>query len=106
MRRRRGAADGAGDVAGADGYPDAADSLRKGLEEMLKVLKLALPPTLRRFFATTNCIENLIGTVRHVTRNIKRWRDGDMRRRWTVLLHRAPPSASGVSSGTESWTRW
>jgi hypothetical protein len=40
-----------------------------------------LPPTLRRFFATTNCIENLIRTVRHVTRNIKRWRDGDMRRR-------------------------
>jgi len=39
----------------------------------------------RRFFATTNCIENLIGTLRHVTRNIKRWRDGDMRRRWIGL---------------------
>src|SRR5713226_7404222 len=39
----------------------------------------------RRFFATTNCIENLIGTVRHVTRNIKRCRDGDMRRRWIGL---------------------
>src|SRR5882724_7124402 len=51
----------------------------------LTVLKLGLPPTLRRFFATTNCIENLIGTVRHVTRNIKRWRDGDMRRRWIGL---------------------
>ena len=38
-----------------------------------------------RFFATTNCIENLIGTLRHVTRNIKRWRDGDMRRRWIGL---------------------
>ncbi len=32
----------------------------------------ALPPRLRRFFATTNCIENLIGIVRHVTRNVKR----------------------------------
>ena len=30
-------------------------------------------------------LENLIGTVRHVTRNIKRWRDGDMRRRWIGL---------------------
>ena len=38
------------------------------------MLKLELPPTLPRFFATTNCIENLIGTVRHITRNIKRWR--------------------------------
>ncbi len=40
----------------------AAASLREGLEEPLTVLKLGLPPTLRRFFATTNCIENLIGT--------------------------------------------
>jgi putative transposase len=59
--------------------------VREGLEETLTVLKLGLPPALRRFFATTNCIENLIGTLRHVTRNIKRWRDGDMRRRWLGL---------------------
>ena len=59
--------------------------MREGLEETLTVLKLGLPPGLRRFFATTNCIENLIGTLRHVTRNIKRWRDGDMRRRWLGL---------------------
>jgi len=63
----------------------AAASVREGLEETLTVLKLGLPPALRRFFATTNCIENLIGTLRHVTRNIKRWRDGDMRRRWIGL---------------------
>jgi putative transposase len=68
-----------------NGHADAAASMREGLEETLTVLKLGLPPTLRRFFATTNCIENLIGTVRHVTRNIKRWRNGDMRRRWIGL---------------------
>jgi putative transposase len=68
-----------------NGHADAAASMREGLEETLTVLKLGLPPTLRRFFATTNCIENLIGTLRHVTRNIKRWRDGDMRRRWIGL---------------------
>jgi putative transposase len=68
-----------------NGHADAAASMREGLEETLTVLKLELPPTLRRFFATTNCIENLIGTVRHVTRNIKHWRDGDMRRRWIGL---------------------
>ena len=68
-----------------NGHADAAASLREGLEETLTVLKLGLPPGLRRFFATTNCIENLIGTLRHVTRNIKRWRDGDMRRRWIGL---------------------
>jgi len=68
-----------------NGHADAATSVREGLEETLTVLKLGLPPRLRRFFATTNCIENLIGTLRHVTRNIKRWRDGDMRRRWIGL---------------------
>jgi putative transposase len=68
-----------------NGHADAGASVREGLEETLTVLKLGLPPKLRRFFATTNCIENLIGTLRHVTRNIKRWRDGDMRRRWIGL---------------------
>jgi len=68
-----------------NGQADAAASVREGLEETLTVLKLGLPPALRRFFATTNCIENLIGTLRHVTRNIKRWRDGDMRWRWIGL---------------------
>jgi len=56
-----------------NGHADAATSVREGLEETLTVLKLGRPPRLRRFFATTNCIENLIDTLRHVTRNIKRW---------------------------------
>src|SRR6266567_31170 len=46
-----------------NGHAEAAASVREGLEDTLTVLKLGLPPTLRRFFATTNCIENLIGTV-------------------------------------------
>src|SRR5439155_15760504 len=41
-----------------NGQADAAASVREGLEETLTVLKLGLPPALRRFFATTNCIEN------------------------------------------------
>ena len=68
-----------------NGQAAAAASLREGLEETLTVLKLGLPPTLRRFFATTNCIENLIGTLRHVSRNVKHWRAGDMRQRWLGL---------------------
>lgn len=68
-----------------NGQAAAAASLREGAEETLTVVKLGLPPTLRRFFATTNCIENLIGTLRHVSRNVKRWRSGDMRQRWLGL---------------------
>ena len=73
-----------------NGHVDAAASLREGLKETLTVLTLGLPPRLRRLFATTNCIENLIRIVRHVTRNVTRWRDGTMIRRWVGLgLRRA-----------------
>ena len=74
----------------ANGHDDAAASLREGLEETLTVLKLKLPLRLRRFLATTNAIENVMGAVRRLTRNIKRWRDGAMIRRWVgVALGRA-----------------
>jgi transposase-like protein len=69
----------------SNGHPDAAASLREGLEETLTVLKLDLPPARRRFFATTNCLENLIATLRHVARNVKRWRAGDRIHRWAGL---------------------
>ena len=68
-----------------NGHEDAAASLREGLEETLTVLKLALPLALRRSLATTNSIENLVSSIRRVTRNVKRWRGGDMIRRWAGL---------------------
>lgn len=68
-----------------NGHDEAAASLREGMEETLTVLKLGLPPTLRRSLATTNGIENLMGSIRRVTRNVKRWRGPDMIRRWTGL---------------------
>src|SRR5262249_10955810 len=69
----------------SNGHEDAAASLREGLEETLTVVKLALPLTLRRSLATTNSIENLVGSIRRVTRNVKRWRGPDMIRRWPGL---------------------
>ena len=54
------------------------------MDETLTVLKLTLPATLRRSLATTNPVENLIGTIRRVSRNVKRWR-GDRVPRWTAL---------------------
>ena len=68
-----------------NGYDDAAGSLREGLEETLTVLKLKLPPTLRRSLATTNAIENLMGSIRRTSRNVKRWKSPDMIRRWAAL---------------------
>jgi putative transposase len=65
-------------------YPDAAGSLREGLEETLTVTRLGVTGALRRTLGSTNPIESMIHTVRQTQRNVKRWRDGDMRLRWTA----------------------
>lgn len=69
----------------SNGEDAAAESLREGLDETLTVLRLELPPTLCRTFSTTNAIENMNGTIRRITRNVKRWRGGPMIRRWVAL---------------------
>ena len=70
--------------------PDAAASLREGMEETLTVVRLGVPELLRRTLATTNPIESALNVVRSVTRRVKRWRGGDMRQRWcTAGLLRA-----------------
>ena len=65
-------------------HPDAAGSLREGLEETLTVTRLGISGALKRTLCSTNPIESMISTVRRTQRNVKRWRDGDMRRRWTA----------------------
>jgi transposase-like protein len=64
--------------------PDAATSLREGMEETLTVVRLDVPDLLRRTLATTNPIESAFSVAQNVTRRVKRWREGDMRRRWCV----------------------
>jgi transposase-like protein len=67
-----------------DRYPSAATSVREGLEETLTILTLRLSERLRQSLATTNAIESLISRTRHVKRNVKRWRGGQMVLRWTA----------------------
>jgi transposase-like protein len=71
-----------------EGHAGAASSLREGLEETLTVLRLELPEALRRLLVSTNAIENTIGSIRRTTRNVKRWRGGDMVLRWAGLALR------------------
>lgn len=63
-------------------HPGAAASLREGLEETLTVQSLGITGALYRTLRTTNPIENLNGSIAHHTRNVKRWRDGQMTLRW------------------------
>jgi putative transposase len=65
-------------------HPSAAESLREGLDETLTVLGLNLSDTLRRSLTTTNAAESLISRTRHIKRNVKRWRGGQMVVRWVA----------------------
>ena len=64
--------------------PGVSGSILEGLDEMLTVTRLGLPTNLRRALACTNIIENVMGTVRQVCRNVKRWRSASMALRWTA----------------------
>ena len=67
-----------------DDHPGAAASLEEGLDETLSVKRLRLPKKLERQLSTTNAIENVMGSVRRLSRRVKRWRGGKMVLRWTV----------------------
>jgi len=64
--------------------PGAAASILEGLDEILTVVRLKLPMELRRSLACTNIAENMISTIRRITRNVKRWRSGNMALRWVA----------------------
>jgi putative transposase len=64
--------------------PGVSQTLLEGLDEILTVIRLGLPTELRRSLACTNIIENMMGTVRRVSRNVKRWRSASMALRWTA----------------------
>ena len=69
--------------------PDAAASLREGMEETLTLVRLGVHADLRKTLESTNVIESAFSVVERVTGRVKRWRPGDMRWRWCVagLLH-------------------
>jgi putative transposase len=68
----------------ARSHPGAAASLREGMEETLTVTRLGVRGRLKRTLASTNPCESMIDTVRRVSRNVKRWQNGDMCLRWTA----------------------
>ena len=65
-------------------WPEAAASLREGLEECFTINRLGLPPSLHRCLATTNIVESPNAGVRRRTRRVTRWKDAAMVRRWAA----------------------
>ena len=65
-------------------WPDAAGSLREGLDDTLTLMRLGITGNLAATLCSTNPCESMIEIVRYTQRNVKRWQDGDMRKRWTA----------------------
>ena len=63
--------------------PGVSATILEGMDELLTVVRLKLPLELRRSLACTNIIENMMGSIRRVCRNVKRWRNAPMALRWT-----------------------
>jgi len=64
--------------------PDAAGSLREGLDDTLTVTRLGVTGALLKTVMSTNPVESMIEIVRAHARNVKRWQPGDMRLRWAA----------------------
>jgi putative transposase len=65
-------------------WPDAAASLREGMADTLTLMRLGITGQLAKTLCSTNPCESMIEIVRYTQRNVKRWQDGDMRKRWTA----------------------
>jgi transposase-like protein len=74
----------------ASDHPGACASLLEGLEETLTLTGLGIDGALYKTLRSTNPIENLNGLLTHYTRNVKRWKNGQMVLRWVgSALHEA-----------------
>lgn len=68
-----------------ESYPDAAGSMREGLDETLTITRLGIPPALTKTLFSTNPVESMISISRDVARNVKRWCSGKMVLQWTAV---------------------
>lgn len=62
--------------------PDAAGSLREGMEETITAVRMKIAPGLMVHLRTTNPIESAFSTTRRLTRRVTHWRNGNMKHRW------------------------
>lgn len=65
-------------------WPDAAGSLREGMNDTLTLMRLGITGNLAKTLCSTNPCESMLEIVRYTQRNVKRWQEGDMRKRWTA----------------------
>ena len=54
------------------------------MDDTLTLMRLGITGQLAKTLCSTNPCESMIEIVRYTQRNVKRWQDGDMRKRWTA----------------------
>ena len=79
-------------------HPDAAASLKEGLDEMFTINRLELSPALRRCLGSTNLIDSSHSGMRIRTRRVGRWKNADM-----ACDGRRPPSSIPRKTSAEFW---
>jgi len=62
--------------------PDMGRSVREGMEETLTVIRLGVSPLLYKTVCSTNPIESLTSLLERFAHRVKKWRSGDMKKRW------------------------
>jgi putative transposase len=70
-------------IRGAWALNDVVEAEQQ-LERLASELELGITGRLAKTLSSTNPIESMIEIGRHTQRNVKRWQDGDMRKRWTA----------------------
>ena len=62
---------------------NASESLKEGLDDILTLHRIGMPPELRKSFYTTNVIDSAFSNPKFRVRRVKRWRkNNDMIKRW------------------------
>ena len=64
--------------------PDAARSLREGLNKLFTVSAIGLAPAFKRCLGTTNVIDNAHSGIRRRPGRVTRWKNGSMAVRWAA----------------------
>ena len=85
-------------------HPDAAGSLREGLDELFTVSRIGLTPALRRCLGTTNVIDNAHSGMRRRTGRVTRWRNGSVAvRRAAAAFLEAEAGYQGIMGYRDLW---
>lgn len=80
-------------------HPQAAASLREGLDQMFSVRRLGVGDRLAPTMSCTNLVESTLSVVADLTRRVKRWRDPKMVKRWVGVGMLEPNARFGQVRG-------